>query len=260
MILYFSGTGNSKYVANAIGDGIKDEAVSLNDIIKNDGPTAFNSEKPFIVVAPIHAWRFPRIIEEFIKKAKFSGNREIYFVGTMASQSGNCDKYCKEITERKHMKFKGFIGVFMPNNYVISSVMPTKEQIDKILQYAKVIVKDVVQAIENGENLSKIDKTAMAGILSGPVNKLFNKFMVSSKNFVVSDKCISCGKCEEFCAVNNIKLVGGKPAFGDNCINCYSCIHRCPKEAINIKGKTENHGRYVCSEYEPVEKTNIFSK
>lgn len=34
MILVFSGTGNSKYVADALADRIDDEVVSLNDIIK----------------------------------------------------------------------------------------------------------------------------------------------------------------------------------------------------------------------------------
>ena len=34
MILYFSGTGNSKYVAKRIADALGDEIVNLNDRIK----------------------------------------------------------------------------------------------------------------------------------------------------------------------------------------------------------------------------------
>ena len=36
MILYFSGTGNSAYVAQRIGQQIQDEAVDLFDKIKNN--------------------------------------------------------------------------------------------------------------------------------------------------------------------------------------------------------------------------------
>ena len=32
MILYFSGTGNSKYVAKRIADALGDEIVNLNDV------------------------------------------------------------------------------------------------------------------------------------------------------------------------------------------------------------------------------------
>ena len=41
MILYFSGTGNSKYVAQRIADALGDELVNLNDRIKDS-----NTSKP----------------------------------------------------------------------------------------------------------------------------------------------------------------------------------------------------------------------
>ena len=44
-------------------------------------------------------------------------------------------------------------------------------------------------------------------------------------------------------------MENGKPIFKNSCVSCYGCIHRCPVEAINIKGKTKKHGRYVCPEY-----------
>ena len=81
------------------------------------------------------------------------------------------------------------------------------------------------------------------------INSMFNKYIVSSKNFNVSDKCISCGKCVDFCPVNNVIIKDGKPSFGEKCLNCYSCINRCPEEAINIGTKTQKNGRYVCPEY-----------
>ena len=34
MILYFSGSGNNKFIANYINNKLNDEVVSINDIIK----------------------------------------------------------------------------------------------------------------------------------------------------------------------------------------------------------------------------------
>jgi NAD-dependent dihydropyrimidine dehydrogenase PreA subunit len=249
MILYFTGTENSRYVADAFAEGLEDEVVSLNKVIKNNLELRFDSIKPFVVVAPIYAWRFPKKVEELLKKAKYTGSRELYFVATMAINSGNADRYCQKICSSNGMSFKGFTGIQMPSNYVISEVMSSKEKVHEILENARPVIKEVIKKIHDSKNLYKTDQTSMAGFLSGPVNSMFNHFMVSSKKFIISDECISCKKCEMVCTQNNVIFIDGKPVFGKNCINCYACIHHCPKEAINIKGKTENNGRYLCPKW-----------
>lgn len=249
MILYFTGTGNSKYVAEAIANFMGDEVISLNTIIKENKKAQFNSSKPYLIVAPIYAWRFPHIIEDLLKNADFSGSNDFYFIGTMGSQSGNCDKYLKKICDEKSMNYMGFCGVRMPSNYVISDIMAEKEQIKAILNSADKEIADIAKHIGNNEKISKNDKTAFSFIMSGLVNSMFSKYMVSSQDYVVSEKCVTCGKCEQLCPVNNIVITNGKPQFGDKCINCYACIHHCPQAAIDIKGKTETHGRYVCPDY-----------
>lgn len=249
MILYFTGTGNTQFAAEYIADHIGDECISLNEIIKSGSRRSFSSERPFVIAAPIYAWRFPLIIEEFIRNAKFSGNRRIYYIGTMESQSGNCGKYLKELTESKNMEFMGFCGISMPSNYIIAGRLPDEEQARKHIMASLPLMKSVTEKIAAGEIIEKNDKTPFASIASGAVNVLFNKFLVNSKGFNVSEKCVSCGKCEKACPVNNITLNNGIPVFGENCLNCYSCINRCPQEAINIGRRTHKNGRYICPVY-----------
>ena len=79
MILYFTGTGNSKYVANALGHRLNDEVVSLNTIIKYKRTARFRSDKAFVIVAPIYAWRLPRVVEDLLKETEFIGNKNVYF-------------------------------------------------------------------------------------------------------------------------------------------------------------------------------------
>ena len=66
MIIYFSGTGNSKFVAEYLADKLEDSILSLNKVIKNGEKLVCTSEKPYIIVAPIYAWRFPGKIEEIL--------------------------------------------------------------------------------------------------------------------------------------------------------------------------------------------------
>ena len=75
MILYFSGTGNSRFTASLIAKETDDVLVSLNDLIRNHDTPELSSAKPFVFVVPTYAARIPRIVSSFISEAKFSGNR-----------------------------------------------------------------------------------------------------------------------------------------------------------------------------------------
>lgn len=248
MILCFTGTGNSLHVADGLAKHLGDQVVSLNNIIKCNLERKFVSDLPFIVVAPIYAWRLPRIIEELLPACTFEGSKKMYFVPTMGSQTGKADEYCAEICKEIGMEFMGLCGIPMPDNYVLMAKMPGEEEIMRKLAEAEVKINHIAQAIKNGIFITKTDKTPMAGFLSGPVNNMFIKMATSDKKYNVNSECIKCGLCEMVCPVNNIKLEDGKPVFTGNCIACYSCIHRCPKAAINIGNKTQNHGRYLCPE------------
>lgn len=256
MILVFSGTGNSRFVADTLGVRLQDEVVSINDIVKNAKEKVFFSDKPFVIVSPIYAWRYPVIVEELIETAEFQGSRDIYFVATMGANSGNCDRFAAGLAKKRGMNCMGFRGVIMPNNYVISSVMESDEVNAAIIAKAIPEMDEIADAISSGKQIHKTDKTKLAGLLSGPVHNMFSRHMHSSENYVVGDSCISCGKCASLCVMNNVTLnAGEKPSFGKNCINCYACLQYCPTEAINIAGKTETHGRYTCKmEVETVRK------
>lgn len=248
MILCFTGTGNSLHIADGLAKRLGDEIVSLNNVIKNNLERKFVSEKPFVVVTPIYAWRIPRIIEEMLPACTFEGNDKIYFVPTMGSQTGKADEYCAAICQEMGMNFMGLCGIPMPDNYVVMSKMPDDKTVKKFLQEAEGRMDHIAQAIKNDIQIRKMDKTPFAGILSGPVNNSFVKYAMSDKKYNVNENCMSCGFCEMVCPVNNIKMENGKPTFQGNCMACYSCIHRCPKEAINIGNKTQTHGRYICPE------------
>ena len=69
MIYYFSGTGNSRFIAEGIAKKINDKLLSLTPLMKSsDEGVLLESDKPFVFVLPIYAWRVPRPVDEFIKK------------------------------------------------------------------------------------------------------------------------------------------------------------------------------------------------
>ena len=70
--------------------------------------------------------------------------------------------------------------------------------------------------------------------------------MRKTKNFGVSNECISCGKCEKLCPVNVIKLIDNKPTWvKKKCLVCLRCLHNCPNFAIQYGTNTIKHGQYI---------------
>jgi len=249
MILYFTGTGNSKFVAVALAEALQDAVMSMNSVMRRGEGLSVYSDKPYVVVAPIHAWRYPAAVEQLLAEAEFKGSRDVYCVASMGENSGNADKALAKLFGAKNMNFKGFCGVVMPNNYIPGWDVDSEEEVRQMLTAAVPKVKVLAEKIKNGDSIAKDDKTPMAGLMSGFVNYGFRNFMLKKQEFTVSDVCVGCGICAANCPTANIFIYDGKATFGENCTSCYSCLHRCPVKAINIKGKTETRGRYVCSEY-----------
>lgn len=82
------------------------------------------------------------------------------------------------------------------------------------------------------------------------VNQAFYRFYAKAKKFYAKDICISCGKCQHVCPLNNIRLENGKPVWGAQCTHCMACISKCPVEAIEYGKATRNKQRYLCPPYQ----------
>ena len=63
MILYFTGTGNSRYTAQELNRFCGDELVSMNREMRKrrqdpyNARYAYTSERPFVIVCPTYCWK-----------------------------------------------------------------------------------------------------------------------------------------------------------------------------------------------------------
>ena len=250
MILYFSGTGNSEYVAERIAKATGDECFNIVGRLRQSDYSAFSSDRPWVVVAPTYAWQMPRIIKKWLIKTKLLGEKKIYFVLTCESQVGDAAGYLKAIAERKKMEYMGLGKVRMPNNYFILSKIPDREKALEIIADSEEHINELAFRINSGEAFDDIkirlfDKTKSRG-----VNKSFNKWFEKhpiDRKYTVTEECIGCGKCEKACPTGNVILDGNKrPEWSGNCIQCLACISRCPMGAI-VYAKDKKP--YFCPKY-----------
>jgi len=246
MILYFSGTGNSEYVAKRIGKEINDEVIGLFDKIRNSDHSELNSDRSWIVVVPTYAWRIPRIVQKWIENTSLTGSGNIYFVMTCGGSIGNAGKYLKKLCARKNMNYYGCTEIVMPENYIALFSTPTEEKAMQIIEQAESVIDDTARCIKKGDKLTQPEISFGDKMNSGIVNDLFYPVFVHAKKFYATGDCISCGKCVRSCPLNNIRMEEGKPVWGKDCTHCMACICRCPKEAIEYGKHSRGLTRYTC--------------
>lgn len=246
MILYFTGTGNSEYVAKRIGKETDDIVLNLFEKLRKEDFSEINSKNPWVIVTPTYAWRIPNILREWLKRTNLSGNPNIYFVMTCGGSIGNAGKYLKSLCADKGMNYFGCFEVVMPENYIALFTTPSKDKALKIIAEAEKIIDKAAFAINNGERFPNISVTTADKLNSGVVNNIFYPLFVHAKKFYVTDACISCGKCVKVCPLNNIHIENSRPIWGKACTHCMACICRCPKEAIEYGQHSKGLVRYTC--------------
>lgn len=246
MILYFTGTGNSEYVAKRIGKETDDIVLNLFEKLRKEDFSEINSKNPWVIVTPTYAWRIPNILREWLKRTNLSGNPNIYFVMTCGGSIGNAGKYLKSLCADKGMNYFGCFEVVMPENYIALFTTPSKDKALKIIAESEKIIDKAAFAINNGERFQNISVTTADKLNSGVVNNIFYPLFVHAKKFYATDACISCGKCVKVCPLNNIHIENSRPIWGKACTHCMACICRCPKEAIEYGQHSKGLVRYTC--------------
>lgn len=248
MIFYFSGTGNSQLAAKQIATAIGGEIISINKSLREQDKESFQSERPFVFVAPTYAWRMPKVVADWIRETRFEGCRDAYFVLTCGGSVSNASAYARMLCKEKGLNFRGLAEVLMPENYLAMYPTPSEAECRAIIARAEPHIAELAALIQAGKNFPETEVSFKDRLRSGPVNLLFYPTCVHDKGFTVSDACVSCGKCASRCPLSNIELSDGKPIWKGNCTHCMACIAGCPAKAIEYKSASQGQHRHYIME------------
>ncbi len=248
MVFYFSGTGNSQHAAKHIAGIIDDEIISVNQCLKEKKKRTFCSERPLVFVAPVYAYRVPRVVQRWIRETKFEGCRKAYFVLTCGGSGGNAAAYAEKLCLEKGLEDQGLVSVLMPENYIALSAAPSASECAAIIERAKPVYSKLAGYIQNNEPFPVSPVSFGDRLLSGPLHILYYRLAIHDKGFTVSDTCISCGKCAQRCPLDNIGIQGCRPVWNGHCTHCMACICGCPVNAIEYKSISKGKRRYYIME------------
>lgn len=254
MVLYYSATGNTEFIAKELARRTDDECVDLLNRIRKQDYTPIHSDKPFIICAPIYVCEIPRFMMQYLKKVSFTGNQNVYFMLTSGGYSGPAGVLMKKLFEDKKMTYRGYAEFIMPRNYVVSDSYPMleREKIEERILGSYKKLDKVAQGILDGKTLIAKRVRFFETLVTVPLNPFWCKFRMPAKDFFTEDSCNGCGKCERLCPLNNINLVDGKPVWGKECTHCMACISNCPTDSIEYGTITQKKEPYNFGKYKYV--------
>jgi len=257
MVLYFSATGNTEYIAREIARRLDDTCINLLERVKRQDHSVLHSETPFIICAPVYVCEMPRFMSKYLKEQTFSGSRDVYFIFTSGGYCGISGVLAKSIFRKKDMRYLGHAEFKMPRNYVANNAYPMleREEIESRISASYEMIAPVVAKIREGKKLTARHVFLFETIITVPFNPVWCKLKLQAKEFYATDKCVGCGKCVKLCPLNNISLKDQKPVWGNHCTHCMACIGNCPTEAIEYGTITQAKEKYNFGKYHYVVKS-----
>lgn len=252
MIFYFSGTGNSLWVARRLAVKLGDRLVSIADAV-NDGrfSVSLAPGESIGMVFPTYSWGPPPVVLGFIGRLSVEelapGSAYCYMVTTCGDDVGRSAEIWRKALP-KPLTGDAAFSVQMPNNYIL---LPGFDVDDKALENSKLAasvgrVDDVALRIAARERVTDVVTGRWKRLKSGLIRSWFLRYAMSDRAFTAdAATCTSCGLCRRECPMRNITLTeGGTPQWHGKCAMCLNCIHRCPVRAIQYSTRTAGKGRY----------------
>ena len=247
--------------------------------------SSHNLAEPFILkenerlgfVFPVHGWRVPKLVREFISKMKILRepsdasaenkakaddclkNRPFtYCVCTAGDSIGLTIENLNEvISQNPSLQALGITEVsssyslIMPESYIglpFMDVDPKEREIRKKENAAQELAIVCKEIFDRKEGISRLVKGPIPWFFTKVVGGFFENVLITDKRFhVEKDRCVKCGICANVCPVGDIK--GGHGEYPvwlhhKDCLTCFTCYHHCPHHAIEFGNQTQKKGQY----------------
>lgn len=232
IVLYFTGTGNSLYVARQLA-GKHAEVLSIPQMVKQ-GRYEFEADEIGIVY-PIYGHMPPYMVRQFIRKARL---KAAYKFAVLTYGARKCDavEIWDGISRQAGNAFDYIGTIIMVDNWLPNFDMNEQLLIDKhIPENLQKITADLAAQRRWHEPVTEEERQMHRGFMQWTgLDPEVGFLMKSEKCFTVTDACIGCGACVSVCPRGNYELTSAGVKMQGDCEYCFACIQNCPQKAIRF--------------------------
>ena len=240
-VYYFSGTGNSLFVAREIAGRIGGQLIPMSSVVTEEKirPEADAVGIVFPVYYATNDCGIPLIVNRFVHKLENLRSKYIFAVCTCGNMPGTA---IENLEKQVHSQGGELAAGF---TFKMSDKPLTPERQEKALVYQKEklnAICEYVSARKKGklETRGITRKIFLAPLFYVAIKPAFSRryrklaaspkmpfsalIPLADKSFQVDAKCSGCGTCAKICPVENIKMVEGKPEWQHHCETCLAWV------------------------------------
>jgi ferredoxin len=266
-IYYYSGTGNSLYVAKELQKKIPgSHLLPIVRLLKNKNIKTTTHTAGFIF--PNFCLTLPVPVHDFLKKVDLASTRYLFAVCTRGGSRSEAFDYMNIILKKQSKRLHAQLDINMPWNIPFGEQDLVGANTEERMQHLDAVMHNklttfsqhIISKKEFTENKTNVHfeipgwQKVLFSLSSKSFNYKSHRFMYQKLLQFYSDShCNGCGICENVCLSQKITMINKKPVWnkGIKCYACFACINFCPRRAIQIDSKipfvqscTEINGRY----------------
>lgn len=259
LILYFSGTGNTEYIARHISEQVHANRCSV-DIYPVEFFNKENAHEYDILIFgfPIYGCGLAHFIKDYIKGIANIKTKAVFLFCTYGFFNGPAIHDAQKALKENGDLLMGYAEIKMPYsgsyaNYKKESAAVKRlksrdftniKEVDELISN----IKKIRFVIETERDITKHKVKAKTNIIREFGHwgfKLIEPFLEAplKSKFYADETCIKCKKCEKICPSKNI-TVGDSVEFDKKCYLCMRCVNQCPKDSIQVGKKTVGRFRW----------------
>lgn len=253
-LFYYSGAGNTKFIAKALAKKLKllDHEVVMMRITDTHAQTFEQNVELFIVGFPVYGLLAPSSVQTLVENLKVS-TKPIAFFCTKAFASADAIRELSLVAKSKNMFIVGVKEFYMPGTDFLGMFAKKGSRTEKIAKFVHsrhigkkldTFIKHVVQ--KKPKAVTKKWYVYLAPLVPEKWKEGFHAQYTRyvPEFFSQPDICIECMKCVNECPRDNIRF-DEVIKFDLNCDMCLHCLHHCPTDAIQVGNFTKGTVRYT---------------
>jgi ferredoxin len=260
LLLYFSGTGNTDYVAHYLARRLEAAPVELElRSIEWQPPGDVLGFDLLAFGFPVYAGDSPGFVQSYLEKLPPGAGRGAFVFCTKGAYAASAVRLnLQRLAMRGYVPLGGG-DVIMPGTDGLSMIpkdsWPARKAMHKDydqLQDADHLAEQMgslLSELAEGRPVGACQMPLPARSKMAPSDRLWAFLYKATENWARSRlhadaQCEGCGLCARICPVGNVAVRDGHAQFGDHCVLCLRCLHACPQEAIQIGRLTAGKFRW----------------
>lgn len=253
VLLYYSGAGNTKYIAQSILTKLNKRAhhVNISRITNRPFVTPNYEVDLYMIGFPVLNMEAPRLVTETVRQL-IAKDKPIAYFCTKAFMSSDAIMELSDISIQNGLRTVAKLDLYMPASDALAFLATKGSKTERLLKgfHSRKIGKKLDQFIIRAEKnrqirISKKWYSYLSFLIPKKTKKsVHEQFTKHIPEFYVeNDICVECMLCVHNCPEENIRFENGIQ-FGTNCDMCLKCLHHCPVDAIQVGDLTKGKARY----------------